>query len=139
MESQQQLEKSLACPECGSEVYQLPESSQLIYVCKNCGASIDGERISLPPYLKETRINAPGEVLIGRLFNSQFMRKYTKCETLNEFIRNSNLLSENAKKINYKTIENLPKRSFNKYIKIETQFRSWEEMFGKAVECYLKI
>ncbi len=128
MKVQQRLEKNMECPVCGGKVIQLKESKK-IYICRRCGLSIEEEHLK-----KEGN----GGLLIEKLFNQRFMQKYTGYKTLEEFLRNSNLITDH-KKITYETIENLPKRPFNKYIRSETEFRSWDEMFKKAVELYLGV
>ena len=128
MKVQQRLEKNMECPVCGGKVIQLKESKK-IYICRRCGLSIEEEHLK-----KEGN----GGLLIEKLFNQRFMQKYTGYKTLEEFLRNSNLITDH-KKITYETIQNLPKRTFNKYIRSETEFRSWDEMFKKAVELYLGV
>lgn len=120
----------IVCPICGGEVIPLKESKK-IYICENCGRSLERSDLLL-------KIDSNGGLLIEKLFNQQFMRKYTGFKSLEGFLRNSNLIT-NHMEITYETIENLPKRTFNRYIRSETKFKSWDEMFRKAVELYLGI
>mgnify|MGYP000044063156 CR=1 FL=1 len=123
-------EKNLVCPSCGGELIQLKDSRK-IYICSNCGKSIELENLLINE-------DSDGGLLIKKLFNQGFMQKYTGFKSLEEFLRNSNLI-EDHNEITYELIEKLPKRSFNRYIRSETKFRSWNEMFSKAVELYLGI
>ncbi|HEC89884.1 MAG TPA: hypothetical protein ENI44_04815 [Thermoplasmatales archaeon] len=122
--------RKLVCPKCGGELIPLKESKK-IYICKNCGRSLEEGHLLV-------KNDSNGGLLIEKLFNQQFMRKYTGFKSLEEFLRNSNLI-EDHNEITYETIENLPKRIFNRYIRSETKFRSWDEMFEKAIELYLGI
>ena len=124
----QQIRNKLVCPTCGGELFPLKGSKE-IYVCRRCGTSVERDRLII-------KRDDDGGLLIEKLFNQEFMRKYTGFRTLDEFIRRSNLITDHIE-ITYDTIKSLPKRTFNKYIRSETKFQSWEEMFEKAVELYL--
>ena len=87
---------------------------------------------------KSTNTNEKG-YLIKRLFTDQFMHKYTQFTNISEFFE----CCEFVKKENIESIcdviDHIPKRKWNAYIRQTTSFQTWDQMFEKAVELYLKM
>lgn len=131
-------EETLKCRECGCSMYPLPGSIQSIYVCSKCGFSADDEYCKEQEALSKQCSNDQ-PVGIKNLLNDQFMKKYTHFPNLGTFIDNCKLLKKEDYLSNFETITNLPKRKWDLYIKINTCFHSWDEMFEKAVGVYLKL
>ena len=144
MEGKEQ-EKKWFCPKCKGEMYRLPGSSHSIYICQKCGCSIeleDTEIVFKNENLKEKHsvgsINA-GENQLKKLFTPQFMKKYTEYDNFTDFIISSELIPKNVLSITYELFKTIPIRQLNAYIKSNTIFESWDEMFDKATGRYLRI
>jgi ribosomal protein L37AE/L43A len=149
MEMEQQMEqqtvKSIVCSECKGKMYRLPESKNNTYVCEQCGHSIE-----LPEVSPESDCNLSldsrgnenideGQRSIERLFNSNFMRKYTKYDTFADFIKECNLLPDGTLTITYEIFKEFPKEEFDEFVRQNTVFESWDEMFERASGRFLKM
>jgi DNA-directed RNA polymerase subunit RPC12/RpoP len=132
--------EKLNCPDCGKKMYQLSDSLTSTYVCPECGRSVDAE------YVRSDCNQSPdgpdssgGEISIDKLFNNAFMKKYTDYDNLTDFIINSELVPKDTLVITYEIFENIPREEFNEYIRSNTLFGSWNDMFDKATSRYLKV
>ena len=67
------------------------------------------------------------------------MKKYTIFDSFAEFINNCDLFCESYEQISQETIAEIPERKINNYVKENTKFETWDQMFEKAVEWYLKM
>ncbi len=144
MEKKEQ-EKKWICPNCKGDMYRLSGSSHSIYICKKCGCSIEQENIKNDfenEYSEENQnvegINV-GKNQLKRLFTPQFMNKYTEYDNFADFIISSELIPKDTPSITYELFKNIPLRQLNEYINGNTVFESWDEMFDRATERYLRI
>ncbi|MCK4348321.1 MAG: hypothetical protein KAW47_06870, partial [Thermoplasmatales archaeon] len=80
-----------------------------------------------------------GKKQLKRLFTSQFMKKYTEYDNFTDFIISSELIPKEISSITYELFKTIPLRQLNEYIKGNTIFDSWDEMFDKATGRYLRI
>ncbi|MDG6229077.1 MAG: hypothetical protein QCH96_03835 [Candidatus Thermoplasmatota archaeon] len=133
-----QTEETFACKECGNAMNKLPGSIQSIYICPKCGFS--AEEDMLFPKKKENTTNQNDNCyLIKRLFTDQFMLKYTQFANFSEFLGCCKFVKkENIDSI-CDVIDHIPKRKWNAFIRKNTCFQTWDQMFEKAVELYLKM
>ena len=132
------------CPDCSGEMYKLKDSFSTIYICKECGSSIEPEMIQ--KYHDEENQKMPaddkiecGSNKLSSLFNSNFMKKYTVYENFTEFIKASGLVPKNTTEVTYELFKMIPRKKLDKYIKINTDFKCWNEMFDLATGKYLRI
>ncbi len=130
-------EETLKCRECGCSMYQLPGSIQSIYVCSKCGFSID--EVEFKEYETASHKCSDEQIDIKNLLNNQFMKKYTRFPDLGTFIENCKFFISNRSVSPCEMLSNIPKRKLDLYIKQNTCFQSWNEMFEKAVGVYLKL
>jgi len=139
MDTEQESETSIRCPECNKPMYALKGALSPIYVCSCCGASIDEKKLFLKKEDSTNQIDKHQKSLLQNLFSGQFMKKYTCFETFSDFISNCDLFSESLENISQEEIASLPDRKINRYVKEHTRFSTWDQMFEKAVEWYLKM
>ena len=125
------------CPDCGKEMYQLSDSSTSTYVCPDCGCSVDAEYVHSD--CKQSPDSSDGEISIDKLFNSTFMEKYTNYGNLNDFIINSELVPKDTLVVTPEIFENIPCEKLDEYVRSNTIFDSWNDMFDKAASRYLKV
>ena len=132
-----------SCPYCGENMYQLREAMDLTLVCPECGSSIDSEKLKYkiikPEDLKSYNNNKNNDNSIFLIFNDNFMKKYTKFDNLMDFIIAGGLIPKKVSCINYVIFKKIPKYKLDRYIRKNTVFNSWDEMFEKASSRYLKI
>ena len=130
------------CPDCGEKMYLLPETSNFTYVCPKCGCSIDAEGQDFDS--KDARLkgeqnfddNIPRKS-IEQLFNSNFMKKYTKYDNFSDFIIDSGLIPQDNLSMTYELFKSISGEKFDEYIRANTVFNSWDDMFDKATSRYL--
>jgi ribosomal protein L37AE/L43A len=139
IEIDQESESSIRCPECDKPMYALKGALSPIYVCSCCGASIDEKKLFLKPNECSNQLNNREKSLLQNLFSGQFMKKYTCFESFSEFISNCDLFTRSIDNISQEEIASLPERKINRYVKEHTRFSTWDQMFEKAVEWYLKM
>jgi len=141
----EEQEKKWFCPGCKSNMYRLSGSSHLIYVCQKCGCSIEPEDIKVDSKKADLKENQNAEDLsngkkcLENLFTDSFMKKYTDYENFTDFIISSELVPKELSSITYELFKKIPLRQLNEYINGNTIFESWDEMFSKATERYLRI
>jgi len=123
-------------------MYLLPEALTPTYVCPECGCSIDAEDQDFDP--ENARLNCEQALdgnndrkFIERLFNSNFMKKYTKYDNFTDFILDSGLIPQDISKITYELFQTISREKLDKYIRVNTNFSSWDDMFDKATSRYL--
>ncbi len=134
-----ETKQKIECPECGKEMYRLPGSSEPIFVCPKCGNSIDAVYDDQNFFETKDRQIDEKDHLMKRLFPDYFMKKYTKFQTFFEFISKSNLINCDLDDISQATFEKLPKGKWDRFVRDNTSFSCWDEMFDCAVERYLKM
>ena len=138
-------EKKWFCPSCKGEMYRLPGSLNSIYICQKCGCSIEPGNIEIGFKNEDSEENQNlegvnvGKKQLNRLFTPQFMKKYTKYDNFADFIISSKLIPKDRSFITYELFKTIPLRQLNEYIKGNTIFDSWDEMFDKATGRYLRI
>lgn len=131
-------EQTFVCKECGNSLRKLPGSIQAIYICEKCGFS--AEENMLCPEIKHNNQNPNDkEYLIKQLFTDQFMNKYTQFSSLSEFIDCCQFVKQENYNSICDVINQIPKRKWNAFIRENTCFQTWDQMFEKAVEIYLKM
>jgi hypothetical protein len=133
------ITRTVKCQECGRQMYKLSGSTDPIYVCPECGCSVDDDSDGSNLFFSETSSIEEKHHMMKRLFTDPFMKKYTEYNTFNEFIEQCDYINENPDTITYKLFEKLPKRKWDEYVRSHTSFSSWNQMFEKAVERYLKM
>lgn len=139
MYTEQECETIVTCPKCGKQMYELKGALTPIYICSSCGESVDRKTL-MQNKGEQPMIKGNGKKsLLLRLFPCQFMKKYTCFESFSDFIDQCNLFDESFDEISKEKITSLPKRKINRYVKKNTKFESWDQMFEKAVEWYLKM
>ena len=138
LETMDEVKKEkLNCPDCGNKMYQLSDSSTSTYVCPECGRSVDAEYVRSD--CNQSPDSSDGKISIDKLFNNAFMKKYTNYDNLTDFILNSGLVPKDILVVTHDIFENIPYEEFNEYIRSNTIFDSWNDMFDKATSRYLKV
>ena len=132
------------CPDCGKKMYLLPDTSTFTYVCPDCGCSIDAEDQDFDskdmPLNREQALDGNNDgKFIERLFNSNFMKEYTKYDNLTDFILDSGLIPQDVSSITYELFQTISGEKLDTYIRDSTIFSSWDDMFDKATSRYLRI
>jgi DNA-directed RNA polymerase subunit M/transcription elongation factor TFIIS len=139
MFTQQESETEITCPDCEKPMYPLKGSNKPIFICSYCGASFDKRSLEKKK-LEEQSCNAnEDQNLLRNLFSEQFMRKYTDFENFSDFIRDCDLFGDSIENCSKDAMTQLPERKVNRYVKKHTRFSTWDQMFEKAVEVYLKM
>jgi DNA-directed RNA polymerase subunit RPC12/RpoP len=133
-------EKKFQCEECGGKTYRLPGSITSIYVCSQCGHSFDCKEITIENINNDENNDIDAKQnLIVKLFTDQFMRKYTDFGTFNDFVKQYSDY-QNQKSFSINNIGfSKSLRKWDYYVKKNSKFKSWNTMFEKAVERYLKM
>jgi DNA-directed RNA polymerase subunit M/transcription elongation factor TFIIS len=133
---QRELEKNkLLCRYCGSTLYALDENESELYVCESCGKTFDREQL----FTGRNAVQGKDKNKMFKLFNNRFMKKYTSFENFYDFINHCPLTDLMNGDLFNESIPFKYPRKWNKYVKKNTQFSCWDEMFEKAVECLLHI
>ena len=136
---EQEYEEIIYCPECRKPMYQLKETISEIYVCPCCGASLDEKRSEGYLYKQKDCSNCEKQILFKQIFSDHFMKKYTDFNSFSEFINDFDILGRSIEKVLLKDITKIPEREINIYVNEHTRFSTWDQMFEKAVELYLKV
>jgi len=127
-------EKKIFCSYCGKHMYKLEGSLSESFVCSSCGRTI--ELKDMPNNINENRKNGP---LIENLFKNEFMKKYTKFDSFDEFIKNCSLIEiDDINSLNQILNKGMMKK-WDQYVQNHTKFSSWDEMFERAIESYLHM
>jgi ribosomal protein L37AE/L43A len=139
MLSEQEYKTKVCCPECHESMYSLKGSLHPIYICSHCGMSLDEEKIIENQNRQTNENNQIKQSLLRNLFPKQFMNKYTEFTSFSDFINECSLFKEQIEHLSQETMTKIPERKLNRYVKKHTSFSTWDQMFEKAVECYLKM
>ena len=78
------------------------------------------------------------EIYLEEMLDEEFMITYTSFDSLHEFIAHSKLFPQYGKVMTKNLLESIPIKKFDSYIKKNTSFISWKELFHVAVEEYIK-
>ncbi|MEN6368213.1 MAG: hypothetical protein ABFD77_00755 [Thermotogota bacterium] len=65
------------------------------------------------------------------LFTPAFMRKYTRLQTIDEFVKATGYKADTQA-----DFDAIPITALDSFVRARTQFKDWEDMLGKAVEEY---
>lgn len=77
-------------------------------------------------------LEKPQTVPLDNLFPPQIMMKYTDANNIEEFFLHNGLVPPDNGTLTPDVIETIPEKQFNKYVKLHTRFKSWEEMKARA-------
>ncbi|OYT29861.1 hypothetical protein B6U98_00960 [Thermoplasmatales archaeon ex4572_165] len=127
-------EKKLICQSCQGLLYPLEESIEKLYVCESCGKTFDHNEL-IDKNLHNNGSKAP----IYMLFNDRFMQKYTNFDSFIDFLEDCPIEVENYLGAFDENIVLKNPRKWNRFVKTNTIFTSWNEMFEKAIEIRLHI
>lgn len=139
MSSLADAKQKVKCPDCNEEMYRLPGSSEPIFVCPKCGNSIDNVCEESNPFSKDEKKIGEKKQLMQKLFPDYFMKKYTDFDSFTDFIDQCKFIKCDIADISNETFEHLPKGRWDRFVRKNTTFSSWNEMFECAVERYLKM
>ncbi|MBS3777765.1 MAG: hypothetical protein KGY50_00550 [Candidatus Thermoplasmatota archaeon] len=142
MFSEQECETKVHCPECNKPMYTLKDALSPIFICSHCGASVDKKTLDERGYQINEMSNGSfnGEQsLLRNLFSKQFMKKYTDFTSFSDFIKACEFFNDSLENLSKENIQKIPERKINRYVKQHTCFPTWDQMFEKAVEWYLKM
>ena len=139
MFNEQEYETKVRCPDCGKPMYALKGALNPIYICSYCGASIDHQTLQQKKEMTDCQNNGGKTSLLRNLFSNQFMKKYTDFKDFTDFINHCNFFNHSIESISKETLSEIPDRKINKYVRKHTCFSTWDQMFEKAVEWYLKM
>ena len=67
------------------------------------------------------------------------MKKYTKYDNILDFLNAGNILPENTEEITFDIFKKIKGFKLDQYIKNNTKFKNWDEMFDTATGRYLMI
>lgn len=82
------------------------------------------------------RLEKKGEVSFGEMLTSKFMRRYTQCSTIDEFLQK--LTEETGHKAQTEEdFASVPTAERDAFVATHSRFRTWEDMLGKAGEEYV--
>ena len=85
----------------------------------------------------EDRLNKE-EIYLEEILDEEFMITYTSFDSLHEFIAHSKLFPQYDKIMTKDLLESISIIELDDYIKKNTSFISWKELFHVAVEEYIK-
>lgn len=142
MFSEQECETRVRCPECNKPMYALKGALSPIFICSYCGASVDKKTLEKRKNSQDNENNDGfnGEQsLLRNLFSKQFMKKYTDFSSFSDFIKECKFFNDSLENLSKENIQSVPERKINRYVKNHTCFTTWDQMFEKAVEWYLKM
>ena len=88
METKDDCESSINCPECNNKMYALEGALNPIYVCSHCGTSIDDRQLQKNDCSSKNK-DELDKPLLHDLFPGQFMKKYTAFDSFSDFINNA--------------------------------------------------
>ena len=138
-------EKKFFCPTCEIEMYRLPGSLTSIFICNKCGCSIEPEEI-FENFKNENLIEnqfseniCTGKKCLKKLLTPRFMKKYTNYDNFDDFIIDSNLLPKNISLFTYEIFKTIPITKLDNFVKANSVFNTWDEMFDSATGRYLRI
>ena len=126
-------------------MFKLDDARVLTYVCAECGGTFDSEyeksnhKGCNSNYNKFSRDDKDNMEYIFYIFNRNFMEKYTKYDNLRDFMAAGRLLPRNMDCLSYEIFKKISKLKLDRYVKRNTIFGSWDEMFEKASSRYLKL
>jgi ribosomal protein L37AE/L43A len=135
------------CPECEGKMYLLPGSMTSIYVCRECGYSADtnsydlknGEIKKKIAEESENECLQKGKNCISNIFPHAFMKKHTKFENIVDFLNAGGFLPKHVELITFEIFKRIRGYKLDQYVKKNTNFNNWDEMFDSATGRYLMI
>ena len=137
------LEKVFTCRECEGKMYRLQGSETNTYVCEKCGYSFEYKES--PDFdRKNSSFDRCEDINVGHrsirdIFNDNFMKKYTNYDTFKEFIDHCDFFPKTDGIVTYEDFNEIPRDEIDHFVKSNTVFNTWDEMFEKASGRYLKI
>jgi hypothetical protein len=75
----------------------------------------------------KTNEEVPNQVSLEKLFNEDFMSRYSSFKTFEEFLLKGNFLVKSQE-----DISNIPDELFDRHVDRETNFTNWKSMLDKA-------
>ena len=138
-------EKKLFCPTCEIEMYRLPGSLTAIYLCNKCGCSIEPEEINVNLQNKNSMEYefsediSIGEKCLNKLLTPKFMKKYTNYDNFDDFIIASKLLPKKISSFTFEIFKTIPITKLDNFVRANSIFNTWDEMFDNATGRYLRI
>jgi hypothetical protein len=127
-------EKKKTCKECNGTLYKLEESVIDTYVCSKCGKTYDLDEEKDQKVLRNI-----SKIPMYKLFPDPFMRKYTSFDNFGDFLSRCKFLKDDIFADQLSVIEDVNHRKLNGYVKKNTNFTSWDEMFEKAIDWYFHM
>ena len=90
-------------------------------------------KVKLSGYYKLPQFPAPIEFDFDDVFDTTFMKKYTRYKNFSQFLNNGrfNISCQ-------KDFEDLPEEKMNVYVAKTTKFVTWQEMIDFSTERYIK-
>jgi len=121
------------CKECKGSLYRLDDCLIDTYVCSSCGKTyVDNEKNS-------SDIQNINKIPIFKLFPDTFMKKFTSYENFNDFLLNCKLIKDEIIDDPFYNFEDINQKKWDGYVKKNTAFCSWTEMFEKAIDWYFHM
>ncbi|MDQ0203868.1 hypothetical protein [Pectinatus haikarae] len=90
-------------------------------------------KLKLSGYYKLPHLTSPISFDFEDVFNTAFMKKYTRYKTFEQFLNNGRFNISDQK-----DFENLPEKSMNIHVAKNTKFKTWQEMIDFATDRYIK-
>ena len=85
----------------------------------------------------ESRLNKE-EIHLEEILDEEFMTSYTSYDSFHEFISHSKLFPQYHKVMKKEMLDSISLKKIDTYIKMNTSFSNWKELFHVAVEEYIK-
>ncbi len=83
---------------------------------------------------QKTNQEDPNQVSLEKLFNEDFMSKYSSCKSFNEFLIKGNFQVKTEE-----DVDNIPDELFDRHVVRETEFADWKSMLETANREYIRI
>jgi hypothetical protein len=76
----------------------------------------------------------PNEISFEKLFNEEFMSKYSNCKSFDEFVIKGNFQVKTEE-----DVADIPDELFDRHVARETKFADWKSMLETANKEYVRI